>query len=60
MASYQLTPAQEALYEAGGWPEVNLLLTINEALDWHNIEEPVAVIAADGMAVLFWLGTEQR
>ena len=60
MSIYQLTQDQEALYEEGGWPELRLLETINESLDRRGAQGPVAVVAADGMAVLFWLTGDRR
>jgi hypothetical protein len=57
MALYRLTPDQEVLYDAGHWDEWNLLLTINDELDRAGVTEPVAIVAADGLAVLAWLGS---
>ena len=56
---YKLTPEQEAMYDAGNWEEWRLLETINEELDRQHVREPVAIVAADGLAVLCWL-TEGR
>jgi hypothetical protein len=59
MAIYKLTPAQELLYDEGGWAEWRLLETINEDLDRQGIREPVAIVAANGLATLAWLTAER-
>lgn len=59
MARYHLTPAQQALYEEGGWAYNRLLRDVNDDLDRAGVHEPVALMAVDGTE-LEWLTAERR
>jgi len=56
----QLSLTQERLYNEGGWSYDALLRDLNDQLDAERVRQPVAVIANDGMAVLFWMTEERR
>jgi hypothetical protein len=49
-----LTPEDSARWEQGGWLSLEIQETILEDIERQHIQEPVAVVLADG-TVAFWV-----